>query len=933
MKNNYIRVLKMTAFYSLLGLLLQGFLVSILFASTPSEGQDLRSIKVTLNVQNVTLEDAILTLEKNSNMKFVYLKEEVALDEIVTIDVTNESLYDLLKGLAGQYGLVFQRINNQIVIKKSSAADVIETQPLPEVGAIKGRVTDAKTGEPLVGANIVLKGTTKGVTTDSKGYYEFENLTADSYTIVVKYVGYATREEDVSLPPNRTLEVNLILTPSLVNLDEITVTGTLSAREKRAVATTITEIKGSELQNRNLTNIANVLEAVPGIILQHGAEGDNVGNSRQPYGLLIRGTSGLGSNIKYLIDGIEVVSFSYSAQKVNILQTMDPNDIEKIEVLKGPMASTLYGNGAGGGVIAITTKKGKEGKTRINFKTMFTQYANDFADYNGYSQDYSLNIMGGGDQFSYLLGVGYNIYPTTKLTDINNGIDDKTWSYTAKINGKINNISADLSLQYGNENKGAGLTTISENKFRQSLGLSQLTVGTLNDYRYSQRSFSTTLHLTQMIEENWYHDLTIGYNLTNFSQLSYTASRSGTYSNSEYLFSKVNARYFMFFDHSWSKEIKSGITAGLEYVNYDVHTLNLSSAEPVTDFLPANTPATASSATFTKAPYLSTGYFTEVVTGFNNKLFLTTGIRFDINNAYGDNIDAYAQPRAGLSYVVNFGDFNIKPRAVWGVSSDAPDPTYKTTHTIAFSFGNFVYLGNPDIKPQRSEGFEFGADFYYGNNYSLNVTYYDQRIKDMIQSSYTLDLTTSPRTYYYLYTNIAEVINRGLEVSAKAIIEPFTLDLSFTETTSKWGDEIGQTPTTTIYPGASLSNVPKRSFYARLTYSIPSLLSWMEKGGRVSLDWRFNGSAFTYDDISYYLDYDAWQKLPTPRPPAPSSSNYLIWVKGYSYFNLRMDYSVTDYAALYVDIQNLFDKQGSSNGQIYKQFPGRRINFGFNITY
>ena len=82
----------MAAFYSFLGLLLQGILVNILVASSPSEGQDLRSIKVTMNVQNVTLEDAIQTLEKNSNLKFVYLKEEVPLNEKVTIDVTKESL-------------------------------------------------------------------------------------------------------------------------------------------------------------------------------------------------------------------------------------------------------------------------------------------------------------------------------------------------------------------------------------------------------------------------------------------------------------------------------------------------------------------------------------------------------------------------------------------------------------------------------------------------------------------------------------------------------------------------------------------------------------------------------------------------------------------------------------------------------------------------
>lgn len=917
----------MTAYYSFLGLILQGVLVNLLFAFTSAEGQNLRDVKVSVNVVNVSLEQALQIIESKTQFKFIFFEEGLPLKEKATVIVDDESLYNILEVFAKDYGLTFNRINDQIVVKKNQG----QTENLVtavETGTIKGKVTDVKTGEGLIGASVTIKGTKRGSSTDLNGNYTIDNVNPGKYALVATNVGYASKEETVIVSAEKTSSINFALNTSLVNFDEVTVTGTLSAREIRSYPATVAEIKGVELQNRNINNIANVLEAIPGIIISPGSEGLNSGSTRLPLGLLIRGTS-VGS-IKYLVDGIDIVSYSGTQ---NILQTLDPNDIEKIEVLKGPMASTLYGNGGAGGIISITTKKGKEGKTHINFRTMFTQYANDYADYNGYNQNYSLNISGGGEQFNYLLGVGYNLYPTTKLTDINNGIEDKTWSYTAKIRGKLSNISADLSLQYGNEYKGVGSTTPSSNKYRVSLGLSPLTVSPLSDSRYSQRSFLTTLHLTHTVADNWYHDLTIGYNIMNQVINYYTKSGLSTYNNFELLLSKMNVRYFMFYDQPWSENLKSSITTGFEYNGYEMHLLSISSTTPLTDFFTSFTPATANSASFTKSPYSSTGYFAEVVTGLNNNLFLTTGIRFDVNNAYGDNVGAYPQPRVGLSYVVQSGDFNIKPRVVWGVSSNAPDPTYKTTYNQTYSDGNYIFVGNPDIKPQRSEGYELGADIFYGSDYALNITYYDQKIKDMILNSQTIDLTTNPITYYLYNYNIAEAINRGLEVSAKAVINPFVVDLSYTETISKWGNEIGQAPTSTVYPQAPSFNVPQRSFFARLTYSIPSFLSWTEKGGRISVDWRYNGSAYYYDAISYNLNRAAWQKLPTPRPAAPNLNNYYLWQKGYSYFNLRMDYSVTDYAAFYVDIQNLLNKHGSINGQSLSQFPGRRINVGFNITY
>ena len=185
----------MAAYYSFFGMFFQSIIVSLLLA-LPSEGQDLRNVKLNVNISNVSFEDALKYLENKTDFKFLYIQNELPLNEKVTIDVTNESLFEILKTLAAQYNLLFQRINNQIVIKKDEAMERKGVEILQESCSVKGRVTDAKTGEALVGAIVVLKGTTHGAYTDTKGYFAIDNLKPGRYTITASCVGYSTAKKN-----------------------------------------------------------------------------------------------------------------------------------------------------------------------------------------------------------------------------------------------------------------------------------------------------------------------------------------------------------------------------------------------------------------------------------------------------------------------------------------------------------------------------------------------------------------------------------------------------------------------------------------------------------------------------------------------------------------------------------------------------------------
>ncbi|MEW6193844.1 MAG: TonB-dependent receptor [Bacteroidota bacterium] len=909
----------MTAFYSLLGLLLQGLLVNILFASGSSEGQDLRSIKVTLNVQNVTLEDAILTLEKNSNLKFVYLEEEIPLNERVTIDVTNESLYDLLKGLAGEYGLVFQRINNQIVIKKGETAEVTEKNLAPETGSIRGKITDAKTGEPLIAANVTLKGTTKGVATDLNGYYIFDNLKPGNYTLVAQFLGYSSKAENVVVQANKTTEINFTLGQSVYNLDEVVVTGSLSERAMRAVANPITVITAKELENRNLTSLGSALESIPGIMMGGNNEIFSTRGTAYSY-IYMRGGAPLsnvvpGAGIKYIIDGVELSDPSF-------LDGLNPNDIDKIEVSRGPMSSTLYGAGSSSGVIQIFTKRGGMNNLRVNFRTMLTSQKSKMYDSDPLNQNYSLNVSGGQGEFGYSFGVDRSISPISRY-ERNNGIDFSAWKINAGVRAKLADLITDLKFQYSYNTGGSSQTDyLYKTALADGWSAPSKLFFALSDNRNLSEGVLASLNLKQILGEKLYHNLTVGYARNGFENTTYTASQYGPttfiYPTMSRDFRKYDIKYYMNLNQPLSTDFNVDITGGFDYVDYRfVDMMNTFSTMQV-DYVSQPEAAFGYKSIY---PTTTTGLFGEAVWGYSNDLFLTTGLRAEKNSGYGDDLGWYSMPRIGLTYIVALGDFTFKPRGSWGKSSEPANPYYKMGEVNTY----FIVLPNQNLKPQNQSGYELGADIYYGSSVVFNVTYYKQKMEDLIVRVLMNDPTTPQNDYQY--QNVTKADNSGWEFSAKFLYSPFTLDLSYTSVTSTYGEGFTSTSNPNIRPGKRIPDIPSGSFFVRLSSRIPSFLSWTDKGGTITIEYRWNGNVFAQDYYGYYKAVNAWASP----APYPNSYNYYGEFPGYSKVNLRADYSILNNLLLFVDVQNLLDNQDWISGSA--PMIGRQISFGFNFQY
>ena len=236
------------------------------------------------------------------------------------------------------------------------------TVVMAQLGTIKGAITDAQTGEAMVGANVFLEKTSYGAATDSKGEFSIQNVLPASYTIVVSYIGYEQYRQQVVVSADKVLTLEIKIRPSVVTLGGVVVTaiGTRVEREKMGVS--VSSVNAASLATVGTTDlVAGLAAKAPGIQTI-----ESTGDPGAATRIVLRGVRSLSNNNQPLIvvDGVPIFSGTsigggtgYVAAESR-LNDINPDNIESIEVYKGPAAAALWGSRAANGVIAITTKSG-----------------------------------------------------------------------------------------------------------------------------------------------------------------------------------------------------------------------------------------------------------------------------------------------------------------------------------------------------------------------------------------------------------------------------------------------------------------------------------------------------------------------------------------------------------------------------------------------
>jgi len=231
---------------------------------------------------------------------------------------------------------------------------------------ITGQVTDDQKS-PIIGASVVLLGTTVGNATDIDGNYQINKAPSGKFTIKASSLGFKSVTKEITLENNQTITVNFILASDVMNMEEMVIVG-YGTNRKRNITSSISSIKAAELANISVPSFEAALQGRSAGVQ---VTSDN-GLAGAPVTLRIRGTSSLSASSQplYVVDGVPMITGSYGASGfadgTNSLSLINPADIESIEVLKDASAAAIYGSRSANGVVLITTKSGVEGKSEIN---------------------------------------------------------------------------------------------------------------------------------------------------------------------------------------------------------------------------------------------------------------------------------------------------------------------------------------------------------------------------------------------------------------------------------------------------------------------------------------------------------------------------------------------------------------------------------------
>lgn len=411
---------------------------------------------ITMNKKNVQLSMVFKAIRKQTGYNILWRPDNLDASARIDASFNNAPLDAVMKAcLRDQFTYTVDEKTILITPSKKAAQNVVAAID------VRGSVLD-ETGKGIPGATIKVKGTELVVASEVNGQFELKNVDENSI-LIITYVGYATQE--VKVAANMTIK----LAPAVNNLNEVVVVVGYGTQKKVNLTGAVSTVSAAELENRPVTGVTNALEGtIPGVTISsnNGQPGMDAGS------INIRGQSLNSTSALVVIDG--VISTTGDMNAINA------DDIDNISVLKDAASASIYGNRAAGGVIVITTKKGKKGTAQITYSDYFgknkpvalpdylpswqaatlydearvnegqtpvytaaqiqtfkngsdpfnypnTDWLKLFYSGNGFQQNHYIGVNGGGDKTTYALSLGYFD---------ENGITPKTNTqrYTSRLN-------------------------------------------------------------------------------------------------------------------------------------------------------------------------------------------------------------------------------------------------------------------------------------------------------------------------------------------------------------------------------------------------------------------------------------------------------------------------------------------------------------------
>jgi TonB-linked SusC/RagA family outer membrane protein len=344
------------------------FLMSLLCCCANVQANELEQ-KLTISGSNISIQKVFQTIKRKTGLTIFYSNELLNDKEVVNIDFKNQTVSKVLDYILHDKNIGYEvKSSNVIALTKLPEKIREETRVvIPQVKEIlvTGSVSDSR-GEALIGVSIVIRGTTKGTTTDNEGKFSI-SVNSASDILTFSFVGFKT----LDVPVNSKTTITIVLESSLNVLDEAVVIG-YGTQKKSDISGAISSIKGNDLNSTpSNTMIQSMQGRASGVDIRVASNAPGGGMR-----IRIRGTNSINASSQplYVIDGFPIDNISTSpdaagntAQPADPLSSISPNSIASIEILKDASATAIYGARGANGVVIITTKRGTEGKPTVDF--------------------------------------------------------------------------------------------------------------------------------------------------------------------------------------------------------------------------------------------------------------------------------------------------------------------------------------------------------------------------------------------------------------------------------------------------------------------------------------------------------------------------------------------------------------------------------------
>ncbi len=320
--------------------------------------------RINLELKNVTVQEAVATLNRTENYSIIVSSDEVDLSKRISVSAKNATIREVLDQVFAGQDVTCTIDGHRISVTKKQPAAA--SKPAAAQNSVHGRVTDVK-GQPIIAATVAVEGTSKGTLTGAGGDFELSDVKFPA-KINVSYLGYISQTVELKGGGNTPLEIVLKESDNL--MDEVVVVG-YGTQRRANLSGAVATISGKDLNARPVVSAANALQgADPSVNITFGT-----GSPESSYAINIRGSISLNSGSPLVLaDGVEVS-----------LSQINPNDIESVSVLKDASSCAIYGAKASAGVVLITTKAGKKGeRARVSYNGRFGWASNttstDFID-------------------------------------------------------------------------------------------------------------------------------------------------------------------------------------------------------------------------------------------------------------------------------------------------------------------------------------------------------------------------------------------------------------------------------------------------------------------------------------------------------------------------------------------------------------------------